>query len=424
MPQHTFKVTGYDPCEWFFASRYKQGGRTVYAIDFSVREIITFVPKPDPTKPVDMAAAQRKIYPAHAQSFADYVLEVDEWVSPALLLRGPAIFEWDPADLGIETGSTQFGQLGVPKDSRSEVQIVDGQHRTLGFHLAWERLNAQIDKARTSLEAAKAAGQPIVMNDVAKELERLKDKRTKFANERVSVQILVIENVNDARRIFVDINDNAKGITGAVKARFDDRKVITRALNLVLQNNSFLDDLVDLEQDRATGNSPYLLGAKHVSDILRVLTVGNRRIGKVLEKTLEEKKIASEFDEFAEAMVNAFPGLSALEVGDLSAPDLRRESLIGSNVMLRAFAAAWHDLKQSGWDAVKIESAFADFDPHMGPVFEDPADTWFQTKVFQPADGKSTTSPTSRVQDLKTLTDFIVESCKHPAVWHRADKAA
>ena len=415
MPQTNFHVTGYNPYEWFFATRFKQGGRTVYSIEFSVREIITFVPKPDPTKPVDVGAAQRKIHVAHARSFADYILDEEEWVSPALLLRGPSIFEWAAADLGIDTGTTQFGQLGVPKDSRGEIQIVDGQHRTLGFHLAWERLNADIEKARTALDVAKAAGQPIVINDAAFELERLKDKRAKIAGERVAVQIFVIENVKDARRVFVDINDNAKGVTGAVRARFDDRKVVNRALNLVLQENPFLDGLVDLEQDRATGNSPYLLGAKHVADILRALTVGNGRIGKAQEAIFEEKVIASEFDEFVDGLVEGFPPLASLEAGDLSAPDLRVESLIGSNVMWRAFAAAWFELKSSGWSAEKIQKSFSSFAPHMGPVFEDPADTWFQTKVFQPAEGKPTTSPTSRAQDFKTLTSFIVESCKNVA---------
>ena len=424
MPQTNFHVTGYDPYEWFFATRFKQGGRTVYSIEFSVREIITFVPKPDPTKPVDADAAQRKIHLAHARGFADYILEEQEWVSPALLLRGPAIFKWDVADLGIDTGSTQFGQLGVPKDARTEIQIVDGQHRTLGFHLAWERLNAEIEKARTALDVAKAAGQPIVINDAALELQRLEDKRSKIASERVVVQIFVIENVKDARRVFVDINDNAKGVTGAVRARFDDRKVVNRALNLVLQETSFLDGLVDLEQDRATGNSPYLLGAKHVADILRALTVGNGRIGKAQEAIVEEKDIASEFDEFVEALVEAFPALAALEAGDLSAANLRADSLIGSNVVLRAFAAAWFELKSSGWTAEQIEAAFASFAPHMGAVFEDPADTWFKTKVFQPAEGAATTSPTARAQDFKTLTTFIVESCKHTPKWYRATKAA
>ena len=130
--------TGYDPYERFFASRYKQGGRTVYSVDFSVRELVTFLPKPDPDKPLDIHSTQRRIVPKHAQEFADYLLGKPEWVAPALLLRSPDIFEFQPYDV-INTASTQFGILAVPKDAKGEIQIVDGQHRTLGFHLAWER---------------------------------------------------------------------------------------------------------------------------------------------------------------------------------------------------------------------------------------------------------------------------------------------
>lgn len=425
LPSNTpLKVTGYDPTAWFLASRYKQGGRTVFAIEFSVEEIISFLPKPDANTPLDPNAAQRKIYPAHARGFADYILENEEWVSPALLLRGPAIFKWEPLDLDLSIETVQFGQMGVPKNAHAEIKIVDGQHRTLGFHLAWEDLIARIEKARHTLAVAKKAGQPIVINDAAKDVDRLLEKRDVLARQRVSVQIVVIDDVNDARRIFVDINDNAKGITGSVKARFDDRKVLTRALNLVLEESGFLDGLVDLEQDRATGKSPYLLGAKHVSDMLRAITVGHGRIGRTLEKTLDERAMAKEFDAFLDALIEAFPLLTSLENGDIDAAELRAESLVGSNVMLRAFAAAWFELKQAGWTSAEIEAAFVTFEPHMGPVFADPDDTWFKTGVFQPVDGKSTTSPTSRAQDFRTLTSFIVDACKNPPTWHRAASAA
>lgn len=325
------KVTGYDPYEWFFATRYKQGGRTVYAIDFSVREIITFLPKPDPAKPLD---TQRKIYPAHANGFAQYVLEDDEWVSPALLLRGPSIFEFSVPDLlkDLPTGSTQFGQMGIPKDAKAEIKIVDGQHRTLGFHIAWEYLGDKIEEARGLVQAAKKNGEAAaVIAALEKSLFSLLDRRTRFEKERVSVQIVVVEDPAEARRIFVDINDNAKGITGSVKARFDDRKVVTRALNTVLEKNLFLKGKVDEQQDRIAGGSPYLLGAKHVADIIRALVVGHGRITPRLEDELVDSELAKEFDTFLEAMVDAFPVLSEYDDGDITAADLRAESLVGSN---------------------------------------------------------------------------------------------
>ena len=73
----TLKATGYDPNEYFFATRYQQGGRTVYSLDFSVRELVTFLPKPDPDKPLDVNATQRRITPIHARDF-----ELAPWWCP------------------------------------------------------------------------------------------------------------------------------------------------------------------------------------------------------------------------------------------------------------------------------------------------------------------------------------------------------
>lgn len=347
-------------------------------------------------------------------------------MSPALLLRGPNIFEFDVPDVlkGIETGTTQFGQLGIPKDSRSEIQIIDGQHRTLGFHLAWEALNAAIVKARAFVANAKDNGEPSVIQEAEAKFNDLEHRRDTLAKERVSIQILVVEKPEVARRVFVDINDNAKGITGAVKSRFDDRKVLSRALNIVLDNSSFLEEKVDLQQDRVSGSSKYLLGAKHVSDILRALVVGNGRIGKRLEDELDAKEMATEFDEFIEAMIDAFPPLAELENGDIEPAEVRAQSLIGSNVMLRAFAAAWYELKEAEWTAEEIGEAFATFADNMDPVFADPADSWYALGVFHPKDDGSTTSPTSRLQDFKVLTDFIVDACEDDFEWHRATEAA
>ena len=54
-----FAVTGYNPYETFYASRYRQGGRTVYALDWSIYELVSFLPKPDPTKPMGSGSSQR-----------------------------------------------------------------------------------------------------------------------------------------------------------------------------------------------------------------------------------------------------------------------------------------------------------------------------------------------------------------------------
>lgn len=416
-----FSVSGYDPFERFFASRYRQGGRWVYALDWSIHELVAFMPKPDPAKPLGTGSSQRKINLPHAKSFGEYVRVDKDWVSPALLLRAPDIFEFDKAD-GLQTGTTEFGVLAVPKDAKAEIHILDGQHRVLGFHLGWEALNEQITEKRSRLRQAEVSGEPAVITGAQKALDILVDRRNSLARERVSVQIIIVDSVEKARRIFYDINDNAKGITGAVRSRFNDRKVVTRALTKVLEESDLLDGRVDLEQDRILGGSKYLLGAKHVADMLRALAVGNGRIGKRLEDELDEAVIAKDFIVFSNALMDAFPALDEVVQGDKSPADLRSEHLIGSNVIMRALAAAWHDLRQDGLSSSDIAANLRFLDPYMKtPVYASPEDTWFRTGLFPPRlDGSS--SPTARVQDLKVLTSFLADKIKQgeQAHWHRA----
>lgn len=352
----------------------------MYSLDWSVRELVTFLPKPDPDKPVDLDATQRCIYPAHTRGFADYVRADKGWVSP-LLLRAPDIFKFQRVE-GIETGSTSFGLLTVPKDSKAEIHIVDGPHRTLGFHWAWESLSADTEAARVTVARCKEIQDKVPLSAAQKKLEGLLTRREELGNERVSVQIVIAETPETARRVFVDINDNTKGITGAVKSRFDDRKVITRALNIGLRETPLLHDRVDIEQDRIAGGSKYLLGAKHVAAILRALTVGGGRIGKRVEDEVNEKDIVKAFEEFIDTLMASFPELT--EVEDRKTPaELRSESLLGSNVMLRGLAQAWYDLKLAGWSTKDIREGLETMAPHMSaPVVPDPEDTWFATGLF------------------------------------------
>ncbi|MCL1899292.1 MAG: hypothetical protein FWG11_02015 [Promicromonosporaceae bacterium] len=422
MPEH-YNVTAYDPYEHFFGARYKQGGRTVYALDFSVSELVSFLPKPDADRPLEAADAQRRIYPAHARAFARYIEETEGWVSPALLLRGPDIFKFDRKILQ-DTGTTQFGVVSVPKDSRTEIKIVDGQHRTLGFHLAWENLSKDITNARAMVASARTNEEsPEVIANLQAKLDCLIDHRTKLAGERVSIQIVVTDDPTVARRIFVDINDNAKGITGSVRSRFDDRKVLSRALNLVLNRNDLLKNRVDLEADRVMGASKYLVGAKQVADMIRAVTVGNGRIGKRQEQELDEKMMADEFELFTLALTEAFVDLAAVQEGNLTPKQLRQTSLLGSSVILRGLAAAWYELSEDGSTSDEITAAFKGLAEGMAaPVFPEPEDTWFATGLFS-VNPNGVYSPSSRSQDIKNLTNYLVEWCDESPDWVRSTEA-
>src|SRR5690606_11437729 len=119
-----------------------------------------------------------------------------------------------------------------------------------------------------------------LIKDAEREVKAIDAKMDRFYAERVAVEIQVTEDIAEYRQMFYDIAENALGITAAVKARFDGRKAINRALEPVLEH-ALLRDRVDMDIDRLGAGNPNLLSAKHVIEILRANTVGiDGRIGK------------------------------------------------------------------------------------------------------------------------------------------------
>jgi len=128
------------------AFRYKQGGRTQYSTVISVLEVPTLVArKPDPNKPLD---GNRKVDGPRAKRFGEYVNDKQDWVSPAIFVGVPK--EHNSLrfveKVAFDNGSS-FGILSIPSNETQHVLLVDGQHRTLGFHT----LDEIIDERRRTL---------------------------------------------------------------------------------------------------------------------------------------------------------------------------------------------------------------------------------------------------------------------------------
>jgi DNA-sulfur modification-associated len=401
--------TGYGSFDTYFATRYKQGGRWVYSLDFAIPELIALVPKPDPSKP---ATDNRRITPAHARKFAEYVIGRKDWVCPPMLLRIPeGEFAFEP----IRTiGSTEFGILRVPKLARMSLHITDGQHRILGFHWAWERLDEEIEKARDHISRVKAnyEDEPALVQGAKAQLKRWLDRRADLAVQRVGADVLVVDDSREYRQVFVDIADNALGISRSVSVRFDRRKVVNRALETVMAH-PLLDGRVDLQTDRLNKNSPFLMGAKHVTDMIRAAQVGRGRIGKRLEDELNEITVAGNASRCLDALVAGFPDLQDLTNGKTDPAVLRARSLLCSTTMLRVLAMVYGEL------AVRADSEGPEFthdevvqyfeslsDQMDAPVKE--GDRWMKTGLF--LDGAS--APSARGGDVNRLATILIDEAR------------
>ncbi|MDL5351204.1 DNA sulfur modification protein DndB [Microbacterium sp. zg-YB36] len=397
-------ISGYTTDERFIATRYKQGGRTVFLVALTPDQVINNIPRPNPDAP---NPGNRRIRLPHARGFAQYYLEHDNWVIPGLILRAPAIFSFDET-LDVGDDNIGFGVLSYPKRSRTDIQILDGQHRILGFHLALEMISEQIEKARDHRQRAeRTEGKGSkVAKDAIKEIEALERKRDRFVQERVSVEIQITDNMQQYRQMFFDIADNALGITASVKALFDKRKVVNRALALVTEHD-LLKNRVDPENDRLGRTGPYLLSARHVTEIIRTTNVGiEGRIGRVLERELNEVEVAKNTDAFLDMLVKCFPQIASIENGSLAPDRLRQTSLLGSPLFLRILAGTYYELRQKhAFTNAMVEEYFTALSQHMAaPVHAN--SIWIK---YTPEEtfNLGATGPNGRRQDIVNLSEAM-----------------
>jgi hypothetical protein len=410
-------VTGYDPDVRFYATRYRQGGRTVYSLDLSLAQIAGLLPKPDPANPTE---GNRRIKESHARAFGDYVRLQREWVAPALVLRAPNIFQFETTE---SIGGTEFGVISFPRLASTDLRILDGQHRILGIHLAIQGVANDLEKSRSALAAARRNDAvPALIQQYENEVRKLTEQRERFDRERTSIQIFIEDDQAAFKQMFFDIADNALGITSSVRARFDGRKVVNRSLEDVMKH-ALLKGRVDPEQDRMGRNNPNLMGAKHVAEIVRTLAVGiDGRIGRRLEDELREDQLVQKTNDFLDALVVAFPPLEQVVEGDVSPDELRRSSLLGSTVMQRVLAGVYAELvDRQHFDDEDVTEFFAKLAPHMaGPVRRD--SIWV-TQVSDDVFSEGALAPRSRRQDLKTLRDTIVAWALNEPEWLTAQPA-
>lgn len=409
-------LTGITTDERAYATRYKQGGRTVFGLSLTPAQLINMIGRPDPKIP---NPGNRAIRENHAKQFAEYYLNHKDWVIPSLILRAPSIFSFDSA-VEADPAQSTWGIVSWERRNAPRIQILDGQHRILGFHMALALIQQRIEKARDHRNAAlrmegnnKQAPAVLQAERGLKEANSLMDR---FDKEQVAIEIQVTDDATAYRQMFFDIADNALGITASVKARFDTRKVANRALTLVLEH-PLLANRVDLENDRLSRGSKDYMTAKHVGAVIRASQVGvDGRLGRKMERDLSEGEIAGNATKFLDLLLEAFPQLKALQVGQVDAQTLRETSMLGSPQVIRALAGVTFQLLSAkhGWTRDMVLEYFKALNPHMASSAH--ADSIWARIVWTDKDGNKTQSfnqgayyPNGRRQDIKAIEDLLVD---------------
>lgn len=415
-------VTGYANEVSFYATRYLQGDRVVYSLDLSPSQIAGLLPAPDPANP---QPGNRRITPAHAAAFANYIRVNKNWASPSILLRSTDEYDFDVKE---EVAGTEFGIIKLPFLALSDIHILDGQHRILGIHMAIRGIAADLEKTKLALtrlekrrpaeDKDEEADRQDQIADLKARIDVLDYQRYRLENERLSVQIAIVESQDDFQQMFYDIADNALGITASVRARFDTRKAVNRVLQDVLLHD-VLVDRVDLESDRLGRQNPNLLSAKHVADIIRIMAVGiEGRIGRRVESNLNEDQLLEMTNKFLDALRDGFPQIKALVAGEEDALDLRGRSMVASPVMLRVLAGVYKEMRKRGDSHLKAKRFFQDLNPYISKA----ATKQWVDRTGGELFSVDSLSPTSRRQDLVALTNLLVTWAENRPDWMEKEK--
>ncbi|HEX3734047.1 MAG TPA: DNA sulfur modification protein DndB [Solirubrobacterales bacterium] len=414
------------------ATLYRQGKREMYHLTVTLAQLTQLVPKrPDPEQPIE---GNRRVDPKRARKFGDYVIERDDWVSPAIIVRAPSgEVKFAPAHEFAD--GTAWGVLEIPLHVLTSILLLDGQHRTLGIFIALDEINERIRELKDGVAAAEADQNPHVLGELEKSLAKAIAGRDRLNKDHISIDLAVVT-TDQGKQMFVDIADNAKGVNPDFTTILDQRDVVNRMAAQLIEDHPLFEGRVERGQStRMSAKNPNFIGAKSVADIARAVNVGvGGRVGKRVQDELsKELPIAVErVETFLDVLVAAFPELEAMIDEDIDPIDLREEgsehrSMVASATMLRILAGVYHDLTVGGKGAdeeplnrSEVEVFFSLLAPKLRDVPIDEKDPfWMPTGVFL----AGATAPSARQGSMSSLVRQIVDWARHgnPALAGQAE---
>jgi len=386
------------------AQRYVRAGGVLFALALPLDLLSVYLPVPDPDRPFE---GNRRVSRPHAIAFAEYWLANEKWIAPPLLLDTPRELD----DFFTPTaGSADIvaGELRLRTHRHTGIEILDGQHRVLGWALLVERLEAAAARANREVDQSAQSGGRAAYRAARVELDLVRARQARMRADHVTLEILQGVRLEDHKQYFFDIAANARGISKSLAAGFDRREVLHRVAKRLSTDHSLLVGRVDFENDRVGRRSEMLLSLQNVVDIVTAAVLGiNGWITRGNAKYLTDDNAYDVAERAIDALVGCFDPLTDVAEGTISPGALRDEGLLGSVTMVRALAASYHSMAvraghiSEDGDAL-ARRVFALLAPDMAfPI----ADLWWASRAFPDRDARG---PGARRQDVQNLVDLVV----------------
>lgn len=411
------------------ATRYTQGGRVQYDFTIPVTQIVETLERPDHTKAIQ---SNRKIDLKHAQDFAKYLLKNPDFVCPSILVRvQPGVLSFTPVQ-DFDTLHTAWGWVEYKLGDIVLLLLVDGQHRVLGIWLAVEEATRKIADLKATINQAHRNGDKSSEAELTKQLNDWQEKFDRLTVGSLTIQLVEI-GVDQGKRLFVDINDNVKGVRADFRTYLDDRSPVGLITADVCERHPLLLGRVETGQETAfSKTNKALLGFRGVADIVRSVLVGaTGRVGARVEGELKEhqKAKADEVMKFFDLLVK-YTDLRKVADNEVDPPELRYDAkdpgkphvtMLASITMLRILAGVYHDLTtedpktgyaQDGQPVMtraEVGIFFRDLGPLLRKVPVTQGSVWMDTGGFT----EGGAAPTARHGDIGKLTTILCGWARH-----------
>lgn len=412
------QLSGYEDSKQLMAQRYNRGGKSLFVIALPLHLIATHMPIPDPEQPFE---GNRRVDLKHATDFARYWRANSRWATPPLLLDTTYPLAHD-FEARLKVAGVEFGVAHLPHNSAAELQILDGQHRILGWTIAARDISLELKKAREGLLSAKENEDPISIQVAEAKVADLAGQQKRLRDEYVTVEILEGVSLADHKQYFHDIATNAKGITKSLTASFDRRKMENRVAVEASSIVPLLKGRVDFEKTNAVGQSPNLISGKNLVDIVKALAVGpGAQFTPRKEKEINEVGLTKITGDFFALLTDSFPDLAAVRDDDVTPAELRSDSMLGSPTIVRMLAGAYFGVAIDSTDPrhlttipagqAKVRILFK----QLAPFMELPlAQEWFDTGFFPE---RTSRAPLSNTQTLKGMTELLTRWAQSGSVF-------
>lgn len=407
MTHEYLNLSGYEDRKELLAQRYHRAGKSLFVIALPIHLIPSHMPIPDPDEPFE---GNRTVSTTRAAAFGEYWRQNVKWATPPLLLDTlvPLSEEFEPRST---VSGVDFGIVRLPHNSSSGLQILDGQHRILGWTIAARKIGEELKRAREDeLRAGDRGGTALEIAIHTR--TRLQAEQDRLRNEYVTIEILEGVTLDDHKQYFHDIATNAKGITKSLTASFDRRSPINRVAMDVAEQHSLLKDRIDFETDTVRGRNENWISGKNLTDVVTALTVGTGLSMTVRRRRLiKDDAVSAVVISFFDALQDQFGHLQQIADDELDTPTLRTSSLLGSPTILRGFAGAYHDVavdtSTEGSPQVlpagheRMKRLFAALADQMSlPI----TDAWYDTGLFP---NRESAAPGSKAQELRDMAKLL-----------------